>query len=255
VYDHTKLVDKGVWETLLKILPKPKQKQYGRKRAKQEALLNGILQVLVNDVAWNMIADCGCSPSSCWRYFQEIQRRGKLKQRMGELIKKKTDITACAIDSSTITSFRFKSLTGWDGKHKKNGTKVSLLTDKKGLPADILFGKGNMHDLRFVGGHLERTAGRVKKTLNMDKGYTSIEMRRKLRGKGIQVNMETRKGDYLHKRGPQFRLNEEAYKVRFLVERTFGWLKGFRHLRMRREYKSAMFKAFVYLALIIILLR
>ncbi len=43
--------------------------------------------------------------------------------------------------------------------------------------------------------------------------------------------------------------------VRFLVERTNAWLKAFRRIRIRREYKPAMFKAFVYLALIIILVR
>jgi transposase len=255
MYDYTKLVDEEVFQELLRLLPTPKQKRFGRRRLKQEALLNGILQVLVNDVAWSNIAECGASGSSCWRYFTEIQRRGKLKQEITELIEKKTDVIECAIDSSTITSFRFSDMVGWDGKHKKYGTKVSLLTDKNGAPADVSFGKGSKHDLHFVDKHITHTAGKRKKVLSIDKGYTSIDLRRKMRQKGIRVNMETRKGDYIHKKGPKFNLNKEQYKVRFLVERTFGWLKGFRRLRIRRERHTAMFKAFVYLALIIMLVR
>jgi len=255
MYDHTKLVNISVWQTLLRVLPTSKQKRYGRKRLSQEAILNGVLQVLVNGVSWNKIADCGASGVSCWRYLKEIQRRGKLKLIYEILAQEKTNIQECALDTTTVTSFRFKRMTGWDGKHRKIGTKISLLTDKNGYPADVSFGKGNMHDLRFVSGHLLKTAGRRKRIMSMDKGYTSINLRRFLRQKGTRVNMETRRGDYRHKRGPCFSFDEDKYKIRFLVERTNGWIKAFWRIRIRREYKPAMFKAFAYLALIIILLR
>jgi hypothetical protein len=39
------------------------------------------------------------------------------------------------------------------------------------------------------------------------------------------------------------------------VERTNSWVKEFRALRLRRSSHPAMFKAFVYLALIIVLIR
>ena len=119
MYDYTKLVHEEVFQELLRLLPTPKQKRFGRKRAKQKALLNGILQVLVNGVAWNNIAECGASPSSCWRYFHELQRRGEFKLIRERLAEEKIDITECALDTTTITSFRFKSMVGWDGKHKK----------------------------------------------------------------------------------------------------------------------------------------
>jgi transposase len=64
-----------------------------------------------------------------------------------------------------------------------------------------------------------------------------------------------KRGDYTRKRGPKFRFSEEKYKVRFKVERTFAWMESFRQLRLRRDYLPAMFKASVYLALIVILLR
>ena len=85
--------------------------------------------------------------------------------------------------------------------------------------------------------------------------YMSLVLRREMRRRGIRINMKTRDQDYRRKRGPKFRFNEEKYKRRFLLERTNGWLKAFRSLVLRRAYRIASFKALVYLALIIILIR
>ena len=255
MYDVSKLVSPSVFDFLMKELPTPKQLRRGRRRVPKKALLNGTLQVLVNGVAWKKLAACGCSYSSAYRYFKEIQRRGDLHLIWDNLSRAKTNVTECASDTTTVTSFKFKEMTGWDGKHKKIGTKVSLISDINGLPADIAFGKGSKHDLRFIPTHLKNTAGIRKKILNLDKGYTSKELRRNLRSSGIKVNMETRAGDYTAKRGPKFQFNKEKYKVRFQIERLNGWLKAFKRLRTRLEYKARMFKAFVYLAAIIVLAR
>jgi len=213
----------------LKILPAPKQKRYGRKRCEFEAILNGILQVLVNDVAWMKIAECGCSYVTSYRYFCELQRRGKLKLIFDALSKAKTDLIECAIDTNSISTFRFRRLTGWSGKHKKPSTKISLLTDIKGLPAHVAFGKGEMDDRDFVEEHIQKGAYRRKiKELNLDKGYTSAPLRRNLRKKGTHINMQTKKNDYIRKRGPKFGFKPEKYRVRFLIEKTFAHIHKFR---------------------------
>lgn len=255
MYNINKLIPQSQFKKLLAILPTPKQKKRGRKRLEKSALLNGILQVLFNGVPWGKIADCGASPVSCWRYLNEIQRRGKLKLVYESLARIKTDITEGAIDTTTATSFRFRQLTGWDGKHRKTGTKISIFSDKFGLPADINFGKGNLDDRVFLSSHLKKTAGRRLKTLNLDKGYTSVDFRREMRNHGTKVNMDTKSGDYIRKRGPKFRFDEIKYKTRFLVEKLNAWIKNFWRIRIRREYNPAMFKAFVYLAVLIVLIR
>lgn len=255
MYDVTKLMSKKIFRKLMVILPTPKQQKEGRRRVQKEALVCGIVQVLKNGVGWGKIADCGCSYVTCYRYFQELQRRGELKLIYETVAREKTDITQGAIDTTTATSFHFTHMTGWDGKHKKIGTKISLFADKNGLPADVSFGKGSKHDIRFVAHHLRKTIGRRKKVLSLDKGYTSLELRRIMRNKGTQINMETRSKDYQRKRGPKFKFDKLKYKTRFLVERTNAWLKNFWRIRIRRDYHVAMYKAFVYLALIIILIR
>lgn len=102
---------------------------------------------------------------------------------------------------------------------------------------------------------MKNTVGMRKKTLNLDMHYMSAVLRRELRQKGIRVNMKVRDQDYRRKRGPKFRFDRTIYNLRFLVERLNGWLKNFKRVRLRRDYHMASFKAFVYLALIIILIR
>ena len=244
-----------VFEKLLNILPTPKQNRKGRKRCNKALLLKGILIVLRYDIPWNNLDIDSVSGTSCWRYFNEIQRRGILKRIHKALANESLNINICSIDTSTTTSFRFKSCTGWDGKHKKIGTKISALSDENGLPFDLDFGKGSKHDLKFLDKHIKNTVGKRKKILSLDKGYTSIEKRRSLRKKGIKVNMETRKNDYLRKKGPKFSLDQQIYQTRFNLERTFSWLKSFRRIRIRKDRHVAMFMAFTYLAVIIVLIR
>jgi transposase len=255
MYDHTKLVQEAVWQELLAVLPTPMQHHYGRPRVAKEALLCGILQVLANGVAWKKIADCGCSYVTCWRYLNELERRGKLKLVYEVLARQKTDISEGAIDTTTVTSFRFARMVGWDGKHKVNGTKVSLFTDRNGLPADVIMDKANRHDGTFVQNHVNHTNGRRRTVINMDMIYSNLGMRRQLRNKGITMNVQTRPDYYKRKRGPKFGFDKQKYQIRFYVERTNAWLKAFRRVRMRRDQHPAMFKAFVYLALIVILMR
>jgi transposase len=255
MYDSNKLLPKNQLQWLLSLLPTPRQKSRGRKRVAKEALVTGILQVLVNGVAWGKIAWCGCSYVSCYRYFQELQRRGKLKLIYQTLACKITILTTCAIDTTFVPSFEFRFLTGWSGQKKHRGTKISLLGDTDGLPADVAFGKGNDNDKIFVLGHMKNSVGKVKKVLNLDMSYMSLSLRRAMRQKGIRVNMKVRTQDFTRKRGPKFRFDERKYIGRWVLERTNAWIKNFRRLRLRREYHSAMFKAFVYLALLIILMR
>lgn len=255
MYDSTKLVSSKVLRELFKVLPTPKQKRMGRKRCSKEALIGGILQVLVNGVAWGKIAECGCSYASCFRYFQELQRRGKLKLIYQVISKGKTNIIEGPIDTTTISSFEFRYQTGWDGHNKKVGVKVSLFADRNGLPADVDFGKGNIDDKEILSQHLKNTLGRRKKIISLDMKYISLSLRRAMRKKGIRTNMKTRDQDYTRKRGPKFLFDQEKYQRRFLLERTNGWLKAFRSLVLRRTYYLSSFKALVYLALIIILIR
>lgn len=255
MYDVTKLVPILVFKGLLEVLPTPRQHREGRPRVTKEALLCGILQFLVNGTAWNKIADCGCSYVSCYRYFKELQRRGELKLIFGKLAGEKTNVSEGAIDTTTVTSFNFERMVGWDGHHRKLGTKISLFSDINGLPADAIFGRGDKPDPEFLDKHWKNTSRRRRKIINLDKLYVSIERRREWTRRGTKINMQMKANDYTRKRGRKFSFDKLKYQTRFLIERLNSWLKNFRSVRTRRTYHPAMFKALVYLALIIVLVR
>lgn len=255
MYDINKLITPQVSEELITLLPTPKQKNRGRKRCQKECLFNGIIQVLRLGIPWKNIYDCGASASSCHRYFRELTRRGLFKKVFKLLAIGKTNIIECSADTDSTTSYRFSHGVGQDGRHKKPATKISLLTDINGLPADVQFDKGNKSDPSFLPSHLKNTIGRRKKILNLDKIYVSLDLRREMRRRGTFVNMETRRGDYIRKIGPKFKLKEDKYKIRFLIERTFSWIENFKRCKFRLDYTLSSFKSWIYLALIIILIR
>ncbi len=255
MYDVTRLIPGEQFDKLTKRLPTLRQKRLGRKKCSKKALITGILEVLVLGIPWNKIFDCGCSPTSCYRYFKELQRRGIFKLQLRELSSQKTDITICSIDTDSSTSFRFRYGSSWDGRLHKPATKVSLLSDIQGLPADVVLGTGRKADRDFVSKHFKNTSGRRKRILNLDKIYVSVDMRREMRNHGTYVNMKTRKGDYIRKRGPKFQLKGPEYRSRFLIEKTFAWMENFKRCKYRVDYLMSSYRAFVYLALIIILIR
>lgn len=255
MYDSTRLIPQTQFDQLMALLPDPRNKKTERKRCNKEHLLSGILQVMILGIPWYQIFDCGCSFMSCYRYFKELQRRGLFKKQFLELSKVKTNVVECASDTNTIKSYRFKACVGYDGKHKVHGTKISLLTDINGLPFDAIIEKATIHDGTFCDQHIKNTRGRRKKMLHLDKAYTSAKRRRECRQKGIKINMEIKKGDYTRKRGPKFSFDSEKYKVRFKIERTFGWIENFRRVKYRVDRHISSYRAFAFLALIIILVR
>jgi transposase len=138
---------------------------------------------------------------------------------------KRLDRSLISLDGTIIPSQEFTEQTGYSGKHRAVGTKLSLLVDRAGTPLAVSVAPGNYHDgaLGFLTvtniykppailrGILPDAAKTAVPTLLADKGY--------------------------------------------VVERTVGWLKGFRRLRYRVDRTAASFHAFVYLAILVLCVR
>jgi len=54
------------------------------------------------------------------------------------------------LDGTLVPSFDFSQLTGYSGKHRRTGTKVSAAVDRDGLPLAIGIAPGNTHDLSMA---------------------------------------------------------------------------------------------------------
>jgi transposase len=175
-----------------------------------------------------------------------------------------------SLDGTLIPSQEFTEQTGYSGKHRAVGTKLSLLVDRAGTPIAVSVAPGNYHDggLRFLTlanvfkplpilrDILPDAAKTAVPTLLADKGYDSLRFRQFVHDQGFRPLIPARRCI------PPEQVVGELYgedavlqRKRCVVERTLSWLKGFRRLRYRVDRTAASFHAFVYLAVLVLCVR
>jgi len=164
----------------------------------------------------------------------------------------KLNLNIASVDGSLIPSFNFFDTTGYSGKYKKTGTKISTLVDFLGTPFNIVFASGNKHDMPLAIPTITNNAVGKPRLILADKGYDSDKLRSRLKQFGIYSNIAVRN---IKHRKIAINYNKSLGKMRFKVERTNGWIKSFRRLHFRFDYTLASFQALTYLGLIVICLR
>ena len=129
----------------------------------------------------------------------------------------------------------------------KPGSKIHVLSDRKGLPLSVALSAANVNDadalkalVRAVPAIRSRRGPRRRKPdkLHADKAYDQAELRRWLRGRDIAARI-ARKG---------IESSERLGRHRWVIERTIAWLTGYRRLTLRYERNASHFLAFVTLA-------
>jgi transposase len=238
-------------------LPFPKAKT-GRPSYSNRELLPGILKVLRSGMRWRDLDDKRfASNITHWRRFRFWGLAFGLKIVWEKILKKLEkfnllDLNIASIDGSLIQSFNFLDTTGYSGKYKKTGTKISTLVDFLGTPFNIIFASGETHDMPFAIPTIANNSVGKPAMILADKGYDSDPFRFKLSGIGIDTNIPNRD---IKNRKKQENYNIPLGKMRFKIERTNAWIKSFRRLRFRFDYTLISFQALAYLALIVICLR
>jgi transposase len=162
------------------------------------------------------------------------------------------------------------SQTGYSGKHRAVGTKLSLLVDRAGTPIAVSVAPGNYHDgglgfltvaniykpppiLRDI---LPDAAKTTEVTLLADKGYDSLRFRQFVHEHGYWPLIPTRSCiPAAQAVGELYAEDVKLQRKRYVFERTLGWLKGFRRLRYRVDRTAASFQAFVYLEILVLCVR
>lgn len=95
-------------------------------------------------------------------------------------------------------------------------------------------------------------------TLLADKGYDSKPFKHFLWGRGIKANIPERQFKRKHKRS-YVPINSDydpkVGKQRYVVERTNAWIKSFKRLKFRFDRSALSFEAFLYLGIMVILIR
>jgi transposase len=93
-------------------------------------------------------------------------------------------------------------------------------------------------------------------TLLADRGYDSRRFRQFVHDQGFRPLIPPRRCIPIEQVTGELYVEDAALqRKRYVVERTVGWLKGFRRLRYRVDRTSASFQAFVYLAVLVLCVR
>ena len=139
----------------------------------------------------------------------------------------------------------------------KPGAKYHLVVDRGGIPLAVRLSAANAHDSTellplvdaippIIGprGRPGRPRKRPAK-LHADKAYDSAEKRRELRARGITPRI-ARRG---------IESSERLGRHRWVVERSFAWLLGFRRLGVRYERRADLRRGLLHLACALICVR
>jgi len=128
--------------------------------------------------------------------------------------------------------------------------KLGMVTDRRGTPLAVATDSASVPEVVLGPAVLAGIPPVVDvpwgAPVLADRGYDSDPLREELAEGGFELLSPHRKG---RKRPP---VNDgrrmRRYRRRYVVERTFGWLKSFRRVATRFEYHVGLFDGFVSLA-------
>jgi len=254
-------------------LPEPPCAARGRRPYSNVQLLPGILRVLRSGCRWRDLDRPG-SPSGVthWRRLRYWHRMRGYRRVWHTLLNflvqgKRLDRSLVSLDSTLIPSQEFTEQTGYSGKHRAVGTKLSLLVDRAGIPLAVSVAPGNYHDgalgfltlanifkpLPIVRDILPDLAKASEPTLLADKGYDSLRFRQFVHEHGFRPLIPTRRCIPPEQAtGELYAEDTVLQRKRYVVER---WLKSFRRLRYRVDRTATSFACFVYLAILVLCVR
>jgi transposase len=250
------LLTDELWKRIEPLLPElPPHPKGGRPWVGNREALTGILFVLRTGIPWEYLPlelGCGCG-MTCWRRLRDWQAAG-VWERLHELLlaelngADKLDWSRAIADSSLLRAMSGGPQTGPNPTdRRKPGSKHHLLTDAAGVPMVIILTGANVHDVKEIlplvdaipPVHGKPGPPRTHpQRVQADTAYDSEPHRRALRQRGITP--------VIPKRGREHGSGLGLF--RWVIERTFAWLHGFRRLRIRWERRDDIHQAFLLLA-------
>ncbi|MEU9945963.1 IS5 family transposase [Streptomyces lavendulae] len=249
------IVDDDLWALIEPLLPPWPTRSPGPRPVADRLCLQGILYMLCNDIAWQLLPpEPGFgSGQTCWRRLERWQQAGVFDQLHRILLAElnaagRLDWSRARVDGSHIRAKKRGSRTGPSPvDRRKTGSKHHPICDGRGTPLKVITTAANVNDvtrtLALVDG-IPPVAGRPGRprrrpeALLGDKGYDSNPNRDELRKRRI-LPVISRKG------APNIK---DMGKLRYVVEQTFALLHQFKRLAVRWERRTELHDALVSLA-------
>ncbi|WP_443046985.1 IS5 family transposase [Streptomyces sp. HB2AG] len=248
------IVDDDLWALIEPLLPPWPEKAPGPRSVPDRLCLQGILYVLYNDIAWQLLPlELGFgSGQTCWRRLERWQQAGVFDQLHRVLLARlhaagELDWSRACVDGSHVRAKRGADTGPSPVGRRKTGSKHHLICDGRGTPLKVVTTAANVNDVTqtlALADGVPPVAGRPGRprrrpeTLLGDKGYDSNPNRREPRKRRI-LPVISRKGS------PNIK---GLGKLRHVVEQTFALLHQFKRLAVRWEHRTELHDAFVSLA-------
>jgi transposase len=245
--------------------PFKRRKPGGSKPLDFRRVMNGILYVLKSGCQWGLLPPCYGSKSAVHEHFQRWVAGGVFTAlfRLGAEAYEELcgfSWTWQSMDGSLVQApvrqARCQAAEGL-GRNPtdrgRSGSKLHLLVDQNGLPGAVVLAGANIHDSRLVtptvqAGVLPPSATAAHpRHLCLDKGYDYARVELEVVSLGYTP--------HIRRIGEEKPIGtaESHPARRWVVERTFAWLKGFRAIRTRYNGRGCNYLALVQFACALIL--
>jgi transposase len=131
------------------------------------------------------------------------------------------------------------------------GTKLLVVADGTGLPVAQYVSSARPAEVTLAQAPLEQLKPGTLRRLIADRAYDSEKLRESLARRDIELICPHRRG---RKRPPtQDGRKLRRYGRRWKIERVFAWLQNFRRIATRYEWYPEMYRAFVHVGIIMLL--
>lgn len=247
----------SVREWILARLPDPAiSPKGGRPPLDKERALRGIFWILDNGAKWKDLPREFGAKSAVHRYFQRWVQAGVFESMLreaGRVVEERDGfkLYECFIDGTFA-----KARGGGDGvglTKAGKGVKIMILVDARGLPVAIETMSATPHESKLVQRLFDfMLTSAVPDRIIGDKAYDDDGLAAELAERGVELIAPHRAN---RKNVTQDGRPLRPYKRRWTVERTISWLEHFRRLCIRWEKSTPLFRGFLHLACVVLLIR
>lgn len=215
-------------------------------------ILEAVLWVLVTGAQWHMLPQCYPNYKTVHRRFQRWCESNTLRAVLCDLANETREKDKRGFDEAYIDGSFIPARMGGDEVgfgYKGKGTKIMAIVDREGLPAAVAAVSAERHEVKLVQLTFDFSLVEASpEKLIGDLAYDSDDLDEDLKGCGVEMIAP-------HKKSRVKKPTQDGRKLRrmarrFVVERTFSWLKWCRRICTRWEYHSSNFLGFLELACI-----
>jgi putative transposase len=265
-------VSDELWERVAPLIPeRPAHPKGGRPAADDQQMFAAIVYVLRTGIQWNALPrELGAS-STVYDRFRWWEEQGFFQRLWQAGLQEYDELAGIgwdwqSLDSSTVKAPFAQAAVGPAPTDRgKQGTKRSLLCDRRGIPLALVIEGANRHDMKLVSATLdaqgyERPEPTMEQPHNLclDAGYDYDPVYGDLYLRGYEPHARLNPHNHkwyqeaLKRHPPESEaansLEPTKQPRRWVVERLFSWLNRSRRLLIRWEKLSAPYEAFLKLA-------